>query len=411
MSITFRDAKLEVEERDAIITLLKYAYDEPPFALEQYKKWWDVTYKEHYVGTEKGEIVAVLRCIPFLQNIRGVFKKSAGVGMVATYAEERRKGVCRKLMNYSFEKMKADGICTSSLTPFKDSFYMQFGYINAKPAQFIEINPLWLSKWKNMPEGYTFKRMKVSEGVNALRECQENAVSQFNGGVKRYDVRWEELTKEDPSWLVIVYNSKKKVEGAMSYSIAGYGNKIFGEDNVGRMGRIRFYPKTLGAKHALFHFIYLHSEQLVKAALPLLPHQNNIQSWIQDHIKTEIKQHFISMVRINIVDTVFDEIPVPNVDYELYNEEISIEVQDPMCEWNNGILKLWEKDGRLQSKFYPNESVDTKITIEGLTALLYGTMTIEEVEYFGWIENLPEVDRDLLSVWFPMREYYCTEFF
>ncbi|MHA1454221.1 MAG: sterol carrier protein domain-containing protein, partial [Promethearchaeota archaeon] len=236
-------------------------------------------------------------------------------------------------------------------------------------------------------------------------------VEQFNGGVKRFDDRWEELTKDFPSWLVVVYNSKGKVEGAMSYGVSGYGNKIFGENNVGRMGRIRFYPKTVAGKHALFHFVYLHSEQLVKAAFQLLPHQDNFQSWIQDHIKTEIKQHLISMVRINIVEGLFDEMSVPDVDYEVYNEDISFEVQDPMCEWNNGILKLWEKDGVLHSKLFPNESVDTKITIEGLSALLYGTMTVEEVEYFGWIKNLSEEDKDLLSVWFPRREYYCTEFF
>ena len=117
------------------------------------------------------------------------------------------------------------------------------------------------------------------------------------------------------------------------------------------------------------------------------------------------------MVRINIVDTVFDDIEVPDVDYELYNDEISFEVQDPMCEWNNGILKLSEKNGKLQTKFFPNESLDTKISIEGLSALLYGTMTVEEVEYFGWFKNLTPEDKEVLSVWFPRREYYCTEFF
>ncbi len=411
MSIEFRDAKLDEKERDEIVTLLKYAYDEPPPALEHFKKWWEVIYKEHYIGALNGEIVTSLRSIPFDQNVRGVFKKSAGVGMVATYPEVRRKGYTRDLMKYAFVKMKDQGILTSSLTPFKDSYYMQFGYVNAKPAQFIELNPIWFRRWSKMPKGYSIKRLQVMDGAEELRQCQEYVVSKFNGGVKRPDVRWEELTKGNPSWLVLVYNSKKKLEGAMTYGISGYGFKIFGDDNVGRINRIRFYPKTLAAKHALYHFVYLHAEQLVKAAFPILPHDTNFESWIMDHLKTEIKQHIISMVRIINVDTVFDEISVPDVDYEQYNEEISFEVQDPICEWNNGILKLWERDGKLQSKFFPNESLDTKITIDGLSALLYGTMTIEEVEYFGWAKNLPKTDIDVLDSWFPRREYYCTEFF
>jgi len=411
MSIKFRDAKKDESERDAIVSLMKYAYDEPPPALEHMKKWWESTYKEHYIGEIDKNIVTALRSLPFSQNIRGVFKPSAGIGMVATYPDVRRKGFTRNLMKYAFEKAKEAGILTTSLTPFKDSFYSQFGYVNAKPAKFIELNPSWFRRWKTLPKGYTFKRMKIFEGVKELRECQEHVVSQFNGGVKRFDARWEEMTKDWPHWLILVYNSKKELEGAMTYGIKGYGNMLFGEDNVGTMGRIRFYPKTIAAKHALFHFVYLHSEQLVKANFPVLPHEDNFESWIVDHAKTEIKQHIISMVRINIVETVFDDISVPDVDYEVYNEEISFEVQDPMCEWNNGILKLSEKDGKIQSKFYPNESVDTKIMIDGLSALLYGTMSVEEIEYFKWLKNISEEDKDLLSVWFPRREYYCTEFF
>ncbi len=359
MTITFRDAKLEDKERDEVVTLMQYAYDEPPSALEHMKKWWELTYKEHYVGEIDKNIVTVLRSIPFSQNIRGMFKPSAGIGMIATYSEARRKGYTRKLMKYAFEKIKEAGIQTSSLTPFKDSFYMQFGYVNAKPARFIELNPSNFSRWKKMPDGYTLKRTRIMDAVEELKECHDYVVSQFNGGVKRPEVRWEELTKGNPSWIVLVYNSKKELEGAMTYGIKGYGNMLFGEDNIGTMGRIRFYPKTLAAKHALFHFVYLHSEQLVKANFPLLPYEDNFESWIVDHAKTEIKQHIISMVRIINVAKVFDGVSVLDVDYEVYNEEISLEVQDPMCEWNNGILKLWEKDGKLHSKFYPNENVDS----------------------------------------------------
>ncbi len=407
MSIKFRVAKLDDKDKEDISAIQLYAYNEPPPAHERFKNSYDLIYKEHYVGTIKKEIVVSLRCVTLNQNVRGTFKKMGGVAMVATYGEARRKGYCRDAMKYSYGRMKEDGILVSTLTPFKDSFYMQFGYVNAKPSQFMEFNPLWFSRWKDLPKGYSIKRMKINEGKKELRECQEYVVEQFNGGVKRYDDRWEEFFKGNSSWLVLVYNPEKKVEGAMYYRTLGYGDRIFGEDNVGRMGGIGFYPKTLEARHALFHFIYLHAEQLVKVTLPLLPYEDNFQSWIQDHIKNEIKQHFVSMIRIINVDSVFDEISVPEVEYE----EISFEIQDPMCEWNNGILKLWEEEGRIQSKFYPNESVDTKITIEGLSALLFGTLTIEEIEYFGWTQNLSEGDRDILSIWFPRREYYCTEFF
>ncbi|MBN2156999.1 MAG: GNAT family N-acetyltransferase [Candidatus Lokiarchaeota archaeon] len=407
MTVVFRVANSDDKDKNAIADLLKYVYDESPPAIEHFKALYELIYKEWHVGIIRDKIVTCLRSIPLNQNIRGTFKKMAGVGMVGTYPEHRRKGYCRDLMICAFEKMKNDGILVSTLTPFKDSFYMKFNYVNAKPHQFIELNPSWLERWKILPEGYSLKRMQISEGVRELRELQEYTVSQFNGGVKLFDDRWKEFTEGNPAWLVLVYNAQKKVEGAMYYSMKGYGNRIFGEDNIGRMGRIGFFPKTLEAKHALFHFIYLHTEQLVQAMLPLFPHEDNFQSWIQGHIKTDIKQHFISMVRIVNVETVFDGISVP----EFEKRELCIEVKDPMCEWNNGILKLREEGGQLHSTFYPNESADTKITIEGLTALLYGTVDVGEIEYFGWLENLCNEDKETLLFWFPKIEYCCTEFF
>jgi predicted acetyltransferase len=205
-----------------------------------------------------------------------------------------------------------------------------------------------------------------------------------------------------------VYNPKKQVEGTMAYFAKGYGDKIFGPDIIGKMGNIRFCPTTLEAKHTLFHYIYLFSDQLIRAALPLYPKiMDNYQSWIQGHTKTEIKQHMVSMVRIVNVERVFEEIKVPSVDFG----NINIEVIDPMCEWNNGILKLYEDNGKLHSNFYPDETVDAKISIEGLSALLYGTLSIDEIEYFGWIKNITEEERDILGLWLPRREYCCTEFF
>ncbi|MFW9972956.1 MAG: GNAT family N-acetyltransferase [Candidatus Odinarchaeota archaeon] len=95
MVVKFRQAK--EEDREKISELIKYAYDIPEFYLEQMKKWFDVIYKEHYIGIENGKLVTTLRCIPLQQNIRGVFKPMGGIGMIATAPEFRRKGYVKDL--------------------------------------------------------------------------------------------------------------------------------------------------------------------------------------------------------------------------------------------------------------------------------------------------------------------------
>jgi len=403
MVVNFRQA--HKEDLEQIYELIKYAFDEPGFYLEQMKKWFDIIYKEHYICIENGKLVTTLRCIPLQQNIRGIFKPMGGVAMVATAPEFRQKGYYKDLMKFAFNKMKDENIAVSTLYPFKDLFYKKFGYVNAKPHQFIKINPLMFSRWKELPNGYTLKRINIEEGVKELQQLQEHTVSKFTGGVKRSEDRWNELTKDYPSWLVLAYNSENEIEGAMYYDLKGYGDRIFGADNIGSMKRIGLFTRTLQARHALFHYLYSHSDQIIEVYLPIYPHEDNIESWIDGFIKTEIHQHFINMVRIVNVKQTLQDLPVK------FEGSLTIEVNDPFCDWNNGLLTLKVNDNKILPIFSPDETMKVKISIEGLTALVYGLMSVEEVEYFNWLKNATTEDITLLKEWFPRGKYCCTEFY
>lgn len=403
MTINFRQATLE--DVDKIAEITKYSYDEPEHITERFRKFFDINYQEHYVGVENNKIVVSLRSHNLQQNVRGVFKPMAGIGMVATSPEARRKGYVRGLLRYTFKELLNKRCAVSSLYPFKDSFYKQFGFKNAKPHQFVELDPLWFSNWNRLPEGYSIERMKIEEGVDELRSLHDHVVSQFNGGVKSSDDRWIETTKDYPAWLILVRNKDGITEGAMYYEVRGYGNKVFGEDNVGTLKRIGFYTKSLPAKHALFYYLHLHSDQIIRVILPIYPHEDNYPSWVNGYHNAKIHQHIINQTRIVNVLPALDDIPVHS------KGSLEFQVIDPFCEWNNKVFPLASNGERLKVVLSSKNESNIKIAIEGLTALLYGIMDSNEVEYFGWLKGADIEERHLLAKWFPKLPYCCTEFF
>ena len=97
--IEIRQAKQE--DKDRILDLNHLSYSLSPTELQETDNKFTFIGEDHYVAVDNDEIVAVLRSIPLIQNVRGSMKKMTGIGMVATSPETRRRGNIRKLMEGS----------------------------------------------------------------------------------------------------------------------------------------------------------------------------------------------------------------------------------------------------------------------------------------------------------------------
>ncbi len=50
-----------------------------------------------------------------------------------------------------------------------------------------------------------------------------------------------------------------------------------------------------------------------------------------------------------------------------------------------------------------------QLTIKGLSALIYGTLPIEEIQYFKWISGANSEELKLLQDWFPRKDPFMIE--
>ncbi|MFX1541078.1 MAG: sterol carrier protein domain-containing protein, partial [Promethearchaeota archaeon] len=130
------------------------------------------------------------------------------------------------------------------------------------------------------------------------------------------------------------------------------------------------------------------------------PYGIDFQHWFMD-LKDwiEIKVWNPWMVRIIDVKEALTGLPAPR------EGELTLKITDPQCGWNNGIYLLQSVSGILNvttTKRVPR--IET--TTQGISALVYGTHSLEAIEYARWIKGLNKQIREILKEWFPQLSLY-----
>ncbi len=364
-------------------------------------KRYDKTYNQYwYLEDDSQKPVAMTRLIPYEQNIRGVWKKMTGISAVASAPEVRRKGHMHKLLITALKNTSEDGYALSTLYAFKDFFYVDLGYVKQPPVLNLELNPRQLYDRK-MPAGYTVQHFKQNERMNEWKKVYNEAVKDINGAVKRDEFRWTDYEYESSGNIAIVYSNEGIPEGVMLYQNKGYGE--FGHiEKIGEMRIADFYWTTPQARRALLHFIFLHSDQIVKVYIPIAPTNNQYVHWYRDMNIPILRAHNTPLARIVDIKQALEGVSIPTVG------EVRLRVKDDYIEENNQTFRIYEEDGKLSVEATRDQSVDTTITIHGLTSLLYGSLSTEQVEGLGHItgETPPE-----FKSWFKMDIPWLTDSF
>ena len=159
------------------------------------------------------------------------------------------------------------------------------------------------------------------------------------------------------------------------------------------------------ARSCLFNYLYLNSDQIIRVNMQINPNQSHYYSWITGFSKVKMNFNMITMFRIINVEKCLQDLPISR------NGEIQIQIEDPDCKWNEKVYFLKEVEGKLKISAINSSSTTCKIqlTIKGLSALVYGTLPIEEIQYFKWISGANPEDLKLLQDWFPRIDPFMIE--
>jgi predicted acetyltransferase len=387
------------DNKDAIWSLVSYAYSIPESSHETFLERLDLIGNEFFLNEVDGVPVSVARVLDFEQNIRGILKPMGGIGMVASSPEHRRMGNTHRLILNIFKSLKKTGFATSTLYPFKDSFYGELGYVKMPPSAILELNPNSLSAIQ-MPSGFSTKREEGEELLRVRRALHDGMVLQTHGAVKRTDRRWEELTKTSTLKAVVARNEGGKPEAVMIYSIKGYSEGHSWAE-TGQMNIVEFTWTSLEGRDAILHFLYKHADQIIKATMAISTRSEDYYQWLSNLHTPTIRANIVSMARILDVEKSFSEIPVDHLG------ESIIKIVDNQIKENNRVFVFYNDNGKLFVK-ETRERAKTTISIEGLTAILYGTLNEAQLRRFGWLEG--ESPKDLFQWLLPATPWLTESF-
>lgn len=363
--------RMTLEDLDQSQQLASYAYGitSPEWA-ETDSKLFEITHNQTYCMEVEGTIAASVRNIPFEQNIHDNWKDMGGISMVASLPEHRRKGYVRDLMKRILNDAYEAGHATSTLYPFKSSFYTRMGYAKMLPSLSLNVNPAQFRIWRN-PPGYSVVRGDYAEVGKDWQEVHARYVESVHGGVRRSATRWREFELSLKSTLAIIYGPDGTPQGAIVYKTKGYGD-FSGEENRGLM-RIRELLYLNGeARSAMFSFIHLHQDQIVDVKMPVGPHIRDYSHWVTDANVLDMKAHILHMARIVNLEEAFRNYPVRG------EGNLALKVSDPIIAENDRTYRFEWEGGNIAVE-ETEKTPDGEISVEGLSALYYGLLSPKEL--------------------------------
>jgi predicted acetyltransferase len=327
--------------------------------------------------------VSSAQSFPLTQNIRGKLFNMAGVAMVASYPEARRKGYISKLMQTLFNHMKNKQQTFSTLQPFKEKFYEILGYVPFPLYRFASLSPNVLVPLLSHEIDGHLTRMNMADGFNSFKKYLLKFQSVTHGCGLFSDIGSTHLGKR-PYWIVFAH-SRNEIVGLITYRITGYVGKMIVADFL--------YSNSTG-KYLLLQWLAQHADQVKEISLPLLP-DDIIENWLLD-LTTKIK------TRDSLPDRAMGRIiDVSNLSgMKVGPGDFSLEIVDTNCQWNNAIWNFTSNNGILQvSKTTTSEN---KITIQALSALVYGVANPADFQYLRW-GNPSEVVQQKMITMFPRK--------
>lgn len=340
---------------------------------------------------EEGDAVAVTSATSMLQNVRGSLYGEAGVWGVSTAPGARRKGYIRQLMTAQFHAAREAGQVFSCLYPFRESFYENLGYVIFPSTRKVSFPTANLGPLLKMELGGEVRILRAKDGYALRQRFQRERLERIHG-LAIFDQLDPQLAKYPDSWLALAWVDGR-LEGIMPYEIQP-------ERESGKMQfrAPRFYYETSRAKYLLLQWAARHVDQTATTVL-YLPQSERPETWLAD-LMVHSESHATPMGRIIDVGRLGGMWVGPG--------SFRAEIRDPFCPWNDGTWQFESIDGILQIS--RAEQAECELSIQALSALVYGTHEPGDFELRGWGNPERETLERMRSL-FPPRLPYLDEIF
>jgi len=384
------------EMPEIMYQLTSYAFNStPPWPnreqrLEVLRERLDPLYLALFEGDTA---VSVAASTPMSQQVRGKIFDMGGIWGVVTRPEARRRGYCRRVLTELLTAVRDSGAVFTTLYPFRESFYERLGYTTFPLPLKARFNPANLAPLLNMDLPGHVELALIGEVYPAYHLFMQQLQRQTHGMAIIKANASRPAYQADSLWAAqAVVNGR--LEGIMLYDLKGTEVTQF------TLRAIRFYASSSAGRYLLLDWIARHVDQANRAELWLSPAERP-ETWLADtavSVETMIRA---PMGRV---------LDVAKIGGQQVGGDgrFTAAIHDPLCPWNEGVWEFVGENGRLH--VHPAAAADCELTIQGLSALVYGTHDPADFALRGWGRPNEKVQA-AMRVLFPPRLPHLHEIF
>ncbi|MFN2303549.1 MAG: enhanced intracellular survival protein Eis [Anaerolineales bacterium] len=377
---------LDIEEAiKALHFLSSYAFTPSP-PLPDFESYTERIRNRHgsdyFAIIEDGQPQAICcSTTPLTQNLRGKLFTMGGVADVSTHPSARRKGFARRLMHHLFNFFHEKGNAVSCLYPFKESFYERMGYVTLQQTKLVSFNPACLKPIIDQSVPGFVNLVSFREGYNAYLSYLK-VLQEMSHGMALFSIPFTELAQKREAWLAFAHQNDQII-GMMNYRLSG-------EEMHQTLWANDFLFSNAQGKYLLLDWIAKHIDQVEKVDLTIKPELHG--EILYTDLSPTFQGRFMAPMARVIGLAALEGLPVGQ-------GEMSIRISDPDCQWNNGDWRFSCDKGSLMIQ-KDHHQPEFTLTIQGLTALIYGVYDPDEFIFRAWGDPDP-IQQNKLRIMFP----------
>ena len=345
---------------------------------------------------EGGEAVSAVSGIRMTQNVRGKIFPSMGVGGVASMPQARRKGYVRQLMRELLHQFREldDGYPISSLYPFQERFYARCGYAPTRQDKVANFTPRDVRHVRHLDLDGEIRLTDNKTSYGAYREWL-HSFQQTQHGMTLFQTESPSFVQEDRHFTIATAWVDDELVGMMTYQLKDDGKPVLVPV---------FLYHDLRGRYLLLDWIARHEDQVKEFRLHLAASEHP-ENWCLDvtpEMSTYHEGEATGMVRV---------LDVTGLDgMQVGTGQVLVQITDELCPWNEGVYCLANVDGVLDVAPVDSSEPHGALSIQGLSALVFGTLQPEELPYFGWGSLSDFAADQLRSLFPPMLPYLLEQF-
>jgi predicted acetyltransferase len=342
----------------------------------------------HFAVFEDGKAVASSVIYPMAQNIRGQIYAAGGIASVATHPAGRRKGYARKMLTHLFKYHNEQGHVVSLLYPFRESFYTRLGYTTFTQPKMVRFAPVALQPLLKQELDGEVELVEIADGFEAYQSFVQKLQPKIHGLGRFTPPLASSIAKKNAYWLAIA-RVQGEIKAMMLYQITAYAEDMKVE---------HFWYDGAQGRYLLLEWFARHIDQIKEVELTLPPFEHP-ETWWPD-LKIRVTAIDPPLARIINIDRL--------TGLQTGSGCFTARIRDEYCPWNEGTYQFESVDGKLHIS--EHTTADCELSIQALTALIYGTHEPETFEFRTWGNPSAEIQTAMQTMFPAMQPYLHEEF-